>query len=303
MAISDFLGDNWFTAGVDPLTSNAADSFFSGSMQQPSGLDFSNNMFAPSNNFEAPSSFARPDLISFTDPYREPVDVPSLNSLLNPPSTPSTTSTPEQSTLEKIGGGIKSAGSKLYDQAMGNPLLTAMMGMAAINALRGPQTPAAVKPLTESTNKVIDYVKSRGEPVDKLTQQLTTQYQSGKIDPADEMRINQWYQGEKAKIDQYYVKTGMPDSTAHLYALQELETKRKGLYDEVRQGYLNAAMKGMGMQGTTTGQVANLQNYLNQTIAELQQSGDLQSAQALQNLMYSAGLFDRMSQPTTQAQG
>lgn len=259
------------------------------------------------NTSFTPFDFA-PDLsnVQFAD-YSNFVPVsPSLNPANKPLPGLGGGKLPEeenQTTLDKVGKGIKSAGSKLYDQAMGNPLLTAMMGMAAINALRGPQTPAAVKPLTESTNKVIDYVKGRGEPVDKLTQQLTTQYQSGKIDPADEMRINQWYQGEKAKIDQYYVKTGMPDSTAHLYALQELETKRKGLYDEVRQGYLNAAMKGMGMQGTTTGQVANLQNYLNQTIAELQQSGDLQSAQALQNLMYSAGLFDRMSQPTTQAQG
>ena len=195
----------------------------------------------------------------------------------------------DPSALDRTLSGVKSTGAKLWDKATDNPLMTAMLLMAGANAIRGPQTPAAVKPLTEGTQKTIDYVKQRGEPLDKLTQQLTTQYQTGKIDPADEMRINQWYQGEKAKIDQYYVKTGMPDSTAHLYALQELETKRKGLYDEVRQGYLNSAMKGMGMQGQTTGQVANLQNYLNQAIAELQQSGDLQSAQALQNMMMAAG--------------
>jgi hypothetical protein len=196
--------------------------------------------------------------------------------------------------LGKIGGGLEKAGGKLWETATGNPLMTALLGMAAINAIKGPQTPAAVKPLTEGTNKTIDYVKQRGAPVDKLTEQLTKQYQTGQIDPADEMRINQWYQNEKGKIDQYYSQTGMPDSTAHLYALQELETKRKGLYDQTRQGYLNTAMKGMSMQGTTTGQVANLQNYLNQAVAELQQSGDVQSAQALQNLMYSAGMASRM---------
>jgi hypothetical protein len=36
---------------------------------------------------------------------------------------------------------------------------------------------------------------------------------------------------------------------------------------------------------------------MNQTIAQLQQSGDVQAAQALQNLMYQTGVFSQLKTP------
>ena len=143
-------------------------------------------------------------------------------------------------------------------------------------------------------------MKGRTAGVDKLTQGLTDKYSSGKIDPVDERRIAQWTMQQKAQIENYYTKAGMPDSTAKINALKEIDAQALALTDQARQGYLQEAFKGMTLQAQATGQIASLQQSMNQTIAQLQQSGDVQAAQALQNLMYQTGMFASQSRGTTQ---
>jgi hypothetical protein len=186
---------------------------------------------------------------------------------------------------------LKSLGSGTWDAIKQNPLMALSLGMAGYNALQGPQTPPAVGDLRKSTGQVLDYMKGRTAGVDKLTQGLTDKYSSGKIDPVDERRIAQWTMQQKAQIENYYTKAGMPDSTAKINALKDIDAQALALTDQARQGYLSEAFRGMGLQNQQTGQIAQIQQSLNQTIAQLQASGDAQAAQALQNLMYQTGLF------------
>jgi hypothetical protein len=154
--------------------------------------------------------------------------------------------------------------------------------------------------LRKSTGQVLDYMKGRTAGVDTLTKGLTDKYSSGKIDPVDERRIAQWTMQQKAQVENYYTKAGMPDSTAKINALKDIDAQALALTDQARQGYLQEAFKGMTLQAQATGQIANLQQNMNQTIATLQQSGDVQAAQALQNLMYQSGMFAAQTRGTTQ---
>ena len=189
--------------------------------------------------------------------------------------------------MDLLGG----LGSSAWNSIKNNPIPALGLGLAGINALQGPQTPPAVGDLRKSTGQLLDYMKGRQTGVDQLTQGLTQKYQTGKIDPVDERRIAQWTMQQKAQIENYYSRAGMPDSTAKINALKDIDAQALALTDQARQGYLSEAFQGMNLQNQQTGQVAQIQQSLNQTIAQLQASGDAQAAQALQNLMYQTGLF------------
>jgi hypothetical protein len=208
--------------------------------------------------------------------------------------------TSDRSIADKGLSALKGFGSDVLGMIKANPIMALSLGMAGYGALKGPQTPAAVGDLRKSTGQTLDYMKGRTAGVDKLTQGLTDKYSSGKIDPVDERRIAQWTMQQKAQIENYYTKAGMPDSTAKINALKEIDAQALALTDQARQGYLQEAFKGMTLQAQATGQIASLQQSMNQTIAQLQQSGDVQAAQALQNLMYQTGMFASQSRGTTQ---
>jgi len=225
----------------------------------------------------------------------------------SPPTTIEASSRYGLNPLEQSSGGksiadkglnaLKSLGSGTWDAIKQNPLMALSLGMAGYGALKGPQTPPSVGDLQKTTGKTLDYMKGRTAPVDTLTKGLTDKYSSGKIDPVDERRIAQWTMQQKAQVENYYTKAGMPDSTAKINALKEIDAQALALTDQARQGYLQEAFKGMTLQAQATGQIASLQQSMNQTIAQLQQSGDVQAAQALQNLMYQTGVFSQLRTP------
>jgi len=206
----------------------------------------------------------------------------------------------DKSMADKALGALGGLGKDLWGTIKADPLLAMTLGIAGVNALKGPQTPPAVGDLRKSTGQTLDYMKGRTAPVDTLTKGLTDKYSSGKIDPVDERRIAQWTMQQKAQIENYYTKAGMPDSTAKINALKDIDAQALALTDQARQGYLQEAFKGMTLQAQATGQIASLQQSMNQTIAQLQQSGDVQAAQALQNLMYQTGMFAAQTRGTTQ---
>ena len=294
----DFGGGSKTDALVDPsalgLSSNNfySPSSFGSELSAPDsyGLGINSHDFMPLSWDSTPSSdFMGANSTSLYTPEFMPYTPPSEDY-----------KAPTGSVANKGLSALKSLGSGAWDTIKANPLMALSLGMAGYNALKGPQTPPAVGDLRKSTGQTLDYMKGRTAGVDKLTQGLTDKYSSGKIDPVDERRIAQWTMAQKAQIENYYTKAGMPDSTAKINALKDIDTQALALTDQARQGYLQEAFKGMTLQAQATGQIASLQQSMNQTIAQLQQSGDVQAAQALQNLMYQTGLFAAQTRGTTQ---
>jgi len=295
-----FSGSSFGGSNTDALVDPSALGLSSNDFYSPSSLSGS-NLSAPDSYGLGLNSSDFISLPSDSKPFTDFMGA-SSSSLYRPEFLPYTPPSedykpPEGSIANKGLSALKSLGSGTWDAIKQNPLIALSLGMAGYGALKGPQTPPAVGDLRKSTGQTLDYMKGRTAPVDTLTKGLTDKYSSGKIDPVDERRIAQWTMQQKAQIENYYTKAGMPDSTAKINALKEIDAQALALTDQARQGYLQEAFKGMTLQAQATGQIASLQQSMNQTIAQLQQSGDVQAAQALQNLMYQTGVFSQLKTP------
>lgn len=146
---------------------------------------------------------------------------------------------------------------------LGSPAQLGMLGLTGAQALMGPQTSTAEKTLA-----------NQAKPYNQEAQQLMQFYNSGQLHPADEHALTQFEQQEQAKINEYWARSGAPNSTGRLQMLQDLQTKVSAMRDQTRQSYLASALRagGLGTQAT-------------QTLAQLQQLGDNQASQALTNMM------------------
>jgi hypothetical protein len=309
----DGLGMGSYSDWFNPTTDFAAQDYGLGGMSPSVGSQSDYSSFFPSSSGDTSSASSGSAFLGggWADGFGTSQPINYATGMTDSPATtladnyrygvnPLDQSTGDKSIANKGLDALKSLGSGTWDAIKQNPLMALSLGMAGYGALKGPQTPPAVGDLRKSTGQTLDYMKGRTAGVDKLTQGLTDKYSSGKIDPADERRIAQWTMAQKAQVENYYTKAGMPDSTAKINALKDIDAQALALTDQARQGYLQEAFKGMTLQAQATGQIANLQQSMNQTIAQLQQSGDVQAAQALQNLMYQTGLFAAQTRGTTQ---
>lgn len=153
---------------------------------------------------------------------------------------------------------------------LGSPAQLGMLGLTGAQALMGPQTSTAEKTLAK-----------QAAPYNAEAKQLMDFYNSGSLHPSDEQAINQFAQQEQAKINEYWARSGAPNSTGRLQMLQDLQTKVAAMRDQTRQSYLASALQagGLGTQAT-------------QTLAQLQQLGDNQASATLSNMLAALGRVD-----------
>jgi hypothetical protein len=168
--------------------------------------------------------------------------------------------------LARVGAGLTGLAGRAVDALLENPLTAGSLGLAAYQAIKGPQPTTAEKTVT-----------AQNAQTNALTQQLTQRYMGGQLDPSDERAIEEWRRGSRAQVEQFFANAGIPDSTQKIEMLRDIDVKAVSMRDQVRQNYASAAMSG-----------ANVSSNAAAALAQLQQLGDQEASRSLQNLMYLA---------------
>lgn len=168
--------------------------------------------------------------------------------------------------LARVGAGLTGLAGRAVDALLENPLTAGSLGLAAYQAIKGPQPTTAEKTVT-----------AQNAQTNALTQQLTQRYMTGQLDPSDERAIEEWRRGSRAQVEQFFTNAGIPDSTQKIEMLRDIDVKAVSMRDQVRQNYASAAMSG-----------ANVSSNAAAALAQLQQLGDQEASRSLQNLMYLA---------------
>jgi hypothetical protein len=138
-----------------------------------------------------------------------------------------------------------------------------LLGLQAYRALKGPETSTAEKTMLESA-----------KPLNEQARSLMQFYNSGKLQPADEQKINDFVQQQTAAVNDYWSRAGAPDSSGRLAQLQQVQERANALRDETRQGYLVQAL-----------QAAGVGNQATSTLAQLQALGDREASGALTDFL------------------
>jgi hypothetical protein len=170
--------------------------------------------------------------------------------------------------LQSIPGLLKSGAQSAVSSLLQNPLQAGALGLAAMQAIKGPQLSTGEKT-----------VAAQNQQTNALTNQLISRYQSGTLDPNDERAIDEWRRGSRAQVEQFFANAGIPNSTQKLDMLRDIDAKAIAMRDQVRQNYAGAAMSG-----------ANVSSNAALALGQLQNLGDAQAANALQGLLQAAAL-------------
>jgi len=174
-------------------------------------------------------------------------------------------------------GLLKRTAQSALDTLISNPLQAGALGLAAMQAIKGPQMSTGEKT-----------VAAQNQQTNALTNQLISRFQSGALDPNDERAIEEWRRGSRAQVEQFFANAGIPNSTQKLDMLRDIDSKAVAMRDQVRQNYASAAMSG-----------ANVSSNAALALGQLQNLGDAQAANALQNLIAAAA---QMSVPSSRGQ-
>jgi hypothetical protein len=170
--------------------------------------------------------------------------------------------------LAKVGAGLTGLAGRALDTLLENPLGAGSLGLAAYQAIKGPQLSTGEKT-----------VAAQNAQTNQLTSSLISRYQSGTLDPNDERAIEEWRRGSRAQVEQFFVNAGIPDSTQKLDMLRDIDSKALAMRDQVRQNYASAAMSG-----------ANVSSNAAFALGQLQNLGDAQASQALNQLLQAAAI-------------
>lgn len=165
---------------------------------------------------------------------------------------------------------------KAMDSLAANPIPALMLGMAGVNALRGPQTSTAEKTIANA-------LKQQTQIPSQIAQEQMKQYQSGALTTFDQQQLDNWYKTQKAAIDDYWGRAGAPNSSGHVEMLNKLQQDMIAKADQLRTQYMTNALSASGTSGTIG---SNLTNAL----AQIQASGDQASAQNLMGLLQAYGM-------------
>lgn len=135
--------------------------------------------------------------------------------------------------LSTPAAGAPGIGSKLLSQLTGNPSVAGALGL---NLASGIAQQRAGKDAASQ-------LKAAAAPFNQTGQDLLAQYKSGKLNPGDEFKINQWQQEQIAKI-----KSQMGgNSTASRNAVAQIESQAQAMRDQARQGLLTQGLNALGM--------------------------------------------------------
>ena len=170
--------------------------------------------------------------------------------------------------FESIPGALKTGAQSAVNTLLQNPLQAGALGLAAMQAIKGPQLSTGEKTVT-----------AQNQQTNALTNQLISRYQTGQLDPNDDRAIEEWRRGSRAQVEQFFINAGIPDSTQKLDMLRDIDGKAVAMRDQVRQNYASAAMSG-----------ANVSSNAALALGQLQNLGDAQAANALQQLISAAAL-------------
>lgn len=127
-------------------------------------------------------------------------------------------------------------------------LAAAPLGVAAINAARGPYTPPAAKTLQQI-----------GVQQGAFGTQMLQMYQNGQIQPSAAARIAVDYAQNLSKIRQFYASTGQGNSTQAIQATAKATSDMTAQFAQYLDGELKAAMAAGGQSATAFAEVARLQ--------------------------------------------
>lgn len=165
-------------------------------------------------------------------------------------------------------GMLKRAAQSALDTLISNPLQAGALGLAAMQAIKGPQLSTGEKT-----------VAAQNQQTNALTNQLISRYQTGALDPNDERAIDEWRRGSRAQVEQFFANAGIPNSSQKLDMLRDIDGKAVAMRDQIRQNYASAAMSG-----------ANVSSNAALALGQLQNLGDTQAFNALQGLLQAAAL-------------
>lgn len=138
---------------------------------------------------------------------------------------------------------------KILGAAKANPLQAANTGLGALSI---------AKQLGAGSAAQNQYNKAAG-PTAGVSNQLLQQFQTGQISGADAFQITQFAQQQKAKIDQYYQKAGLSNSSMHQQALQQVDQQAEQMRQQAVQNLLKNGLSAAGVsnpliaQGITAG--------------------------------------------------
>lgn len=217
----------------------------------PEALSFDAGSPGPTSGFGGSGGVPGVDYSAYTG--EAPTDVP--NPVPDETVAPATSTNPDML-------------QKLLAKITGNPLTAGALGLNAVSALSQ----------RNSAKQVPAQLKAIGQPAADVSNSLLADYQAGRVAPGADFDINKWEQQQIAAANSYYSRAGMPDSTAKLAKIRDIQAQAQSLRDKSRAGLLDGGLKALGIaQGPLSSAVTA---QASQDQAFMQSQG-----QALQALM------------------
>lgn len=181
----------------------------------------------------------------------------------------------------------------------GNQLLTGasvgLMGLNAINQKKAGSTlakdlTAAGQPASSTAADLLQ--QSKTGPLATTANSLIADYQSGKINSSTQFDIDKWKQQQIAATKNYYAKAGIPDSSAALHAVSQIEAQAEAMQDAARQNLLTQGIAAFNSNNALTGQALSAEQLAQQPLiaaatanANSDQALSSASASALNSLL------------------
>jgi hypothetical protein len=149
--------------------------------------------------------------------------------------------------LDTLTNSAKSLGGKVLDYAQNNPAQAASIAATGYNAITQQQMQKNATSLGQEIQKL-------GIPLTQQSNQLLQQYAAGKLNPGDQMAIDQFIRQTTAQAKQYYANAGLGDSSMAQEAIQQIQMQGEQMRQSALQGYLqnatNLATAGNAQQTT-----------------------------------------------------